>query len=74
MLESRNVWMVKTAALVVGLAIVTALLSAAVQIWLTGKTNGAVSGGAAGGVAVVAWLSMKKRQEQESREKQQPKV
>jgi hypothetical protein len=74
-MDSRGVWLAKTIGLVVLVAVAISVASTAVQLWLTGKSNGAISGGASGSAAVVAYMAMKKRQQQEAQNNQrQPRT
>lgn len=64
--ESQGMWLVKTLALVVIVAVATALLTTGIQQLLWGKTNVGVSGGAAAGVAVAVGMSRRRRRAQPS--------
>ena len=61
MAESNAMWMAKTVALVVVVAVGTALLTTGMQQLIWGKSNGGVSGGAAAGVAVAVAMSRRRR-------------
>jgi uncharacterized membrane protein len=56
MADTRNVWMMKTIAIALGLSFLTTAVVIAVQLWLTGRSHGAIAGGVAGGVAAVVFM------------------
>ena len=56
MAESRSTWILKTVGLAMLVSVVTTLAVIGIQLWLTGKSNGAVAGGVAGGTAAVIFL------------------
>jgi len=66
MTESRGAWVAKTIGLVVLAAVLTALLSTAIQELIWHRTNPGVSGGAAAGVAVAVAMSRRKRPQDHS--------
>ena len=72
MSDSRTMWTVKTVALVILVAIVTALLTTGIQMLIWKKSNGAVSGGAATGVAVAYMMSRRRQRADESAHAQEP--
>ena len=61
MAETRAVWMAKTIGLVILAAVLTAFLSVWIQQLIWGKSNGAVGGGAATGVAVAIFMARRKQ-------------
>lgn len=60
MSESKAVWTAKTLAIVIVVAIATALLTTGIQMLIWGRSNGGVSGGAAAGVAVAVMMSRRR--------------
>jgi hypothetical protein len=61
MAESKGVWAAKTIAIVLVVAVLTALLTTGIQLLVWGKSNGGVSGGAAAGVAVAVMMSRRSK-------------
>lgn len=59
--ESRAIWVAKTFALVVVVAVATAALTTLVQQLIWGSANVGISGGAALGVAVAVAVSRRRR-------------
>ena len=62
MADSQGRWIAKTLGLVIIVAVATSLLTTGIQMLVWGKANGAVSGGAAAGVAVAVAMSRRKRE------------
>ena len=61
-MESQGSWFLKTLGLVVLAAVVTALLTMALQQLIWHKSNSGVAGGAAAGVAVAIGMSRRRQQ------------
>ena len=66
MMESRKTWVLKTLGMVVLAAVLTAVLSTAIQELVWHRSNAGVSGGAAAGVAVAVAMSRRKRSPDQS--------
>lgn len=60
MAESKTSWFLKTMGMVILAAVITALATTYLQIWIWGETNGGVSGGAAAGVAVAIAMARRR--------------
>lgn len=58
--DSQGVWFAKTMGLVIAAAVVTALLTTALQELIWNKSSPGVSGGAAAGVAVAVAMSRRR--------------
>lgn len=60
MAESKTSWFLKTMGMVILAAVVTAVATTYLQLWIWGKTNAGVSGGAAAGVAVAIAMARRR--------------
>ena len=69
MAESNASFIAKTLALVVVIAVATALLTTGIQLLIWKKSNGGVSGGAAAGVAVAYYMSRHSKRQKELADK-----
>ena len=71
-MESQGSWFLKTLGLVVLAAVVTALLTVALQQLIWHKSNAGVAGGASAGVAVA--IAMSRRRQQPDQTSAPPKM
>ena len=74
MAQNEPMSLTKMILIVVGVAILTSLAVTGAQLWLTGKSNGAVSGGAGGAIVMaVAMHLQRKRQAAQAASDTHPK-
>ena len=59
--DSQFKWTAKTLGIVIVVAVIVSVATTFLQLWIWGKSNGAVSGGAATAVAVLYFMSRRKR-------------